>query len=323
MYGKRRKAQVSIITVILIVLIVIVVFLIIWNILNPLIREKGGEVNLGRLTTNLEIEESILFATGASKITVSRGSGKGELTALKFVFYDENGNSDTAEEKTTLPELGTEIYSFSPFSNLGRIKKISVLPVIGEDLGMESESEVKDIVEIPGGLVSWWRMDDGTDFMEKNNCAPIEIVDDAKRGKVASFNGAPAVCGSDAGLNIEKEIGISFWIKTSSEDGEIIKKGNNYLITLENGAVNFNYRKKVKSENEINNGEWHHVVTTMTGIYVDSQLSSSKIMDSAGEINSEALEIGRFNGFLDEVMLFNEGLANTEVNGLFNNQKAE
>ncbi len=318
---KRRKAQASVIVLILIVLIAIVAILIVWNLVTPLIKNKSEEVGLEKLTTNLEIKEAVLFVTGASKITVFRGSGKGDITALKFVFYDENGNSKIAEEKTKLAELGTEIYSFSPFSTLGKIKKISVFPVFGEDLGMEDELETNEIIEIPRGLVSWWRMDDEKDFIGKNNCAPIEIVEDGKRGKVASFNGEPAACGRDVSLDIDKEIGISFWIKTSSENGEVMKKGDNYNVFLENGAVIFNYGKKVKSEDNINNNEWHHVVATMTGIYVDGELSSSKIMDYSGEVNSEALEIGRFNGLLDEVMLFNEPLANIEVSGIYNNQK--
>jgi hypothetical protein len=188
---------------------------------------------------------------------------------------------------------------------------------------MESQSEVKDIIEIPGGLVSWWRLDDEMDFIGKNNCNPVNIIEDEKRGKAASFNGNPADCGSDMGLNIDKEIGISFWIKTSSEEGEIIKKGGNYNVFLETGFVNFDYGKNVRSEDKINDDRWHHIVATMTGIYIDNRLSASKIMDKSGKINSEELKMGGFNGFLDEVMLFNEGLANTEVSGIYNNQKIE
>jgi len=316
----EKKGQANIIAIALIALIVIVAVAIVWNIVSSLVREKSSEAGIGKFSVDIDITDAAAFETGASKISVKRGAG-GEIDSLKFVFYDESGNSKI-ESAESLGELETKTYSFSPLG-IGKISSVSVFPVIGNQIGMESRLGIENILEVPSGVVSWWRFDDGMDFMGKNNCNPVDIIDNEKRGKVASFNGNPAACGSDMSLNMGKEIGISFWIKTSSENGEIIKKGNNYLITLEKGFVNFNYGDKVKSEDKINDGEWHHVVATMTGIYVDNQLSSSKIMDKSGVINSEELKIGSFNGFLDEVMLFNEGLANTEVNGIYNNQKID
>ena len=306
----EKKGQANIIVIVLISLIAIVAVTIVWNIVNPLVREKSEEVEIGKFSVNLDITDVAVFETGASKVSLKRGAG-GEIDSLKFVFYDESGNSEVKSVES-LGELETKTYSFSPLG-IEKIRSVSVFPVIGNQAGMESRSEIKNILEVPSGVVSWWRLDDGTDFMGKNNCNPVDITDDEKRGKVASFNGNPAVCGSD----------ISFWIKTSSENGEIIRKGNNYLVTLENGFVGFNYGDKIKSQDKINDGEWHHVVVTMTGIYIDNWLSSSKILDKSGEINSEELKIGSFNGFLDEVMLFNEGLANTEVSGIYNTQKIE
>ncbi len=319
-----KRSQANVIAVILIILIVIVAILIVWNIFNPLIKEKGKEAGLEKLTTNLEIKEVVLIGQGASKITVFRGTGKGDITALKFVFYDENGNTDTKEEKTTLPELGTEIYSFSPFASLGKLEKVAVIPVIGGNLGMEFKSEASNIVELPKGLISWWRFDDGKDFVGNNQCSlkPDSIIDDEERGKVADFNGGSAGCGNDSSLSINNEIAISFWIKTSSENGELIRKGNNYNVFLENGFINFSYGEaEAGSENKINDGNWHHAVVTMTGIYIDGQFDSSKFIAPAGKANSEELRIGNFNGLLDEVMIFDEGLANNEIAGLYNNQK--
>jgi len=316
----EKKGQANIIAIVLISVIVIVAVAVVWNIVSPLIREKSEEAGIGKFSVNLDITDVAVFETGASKVSIKRGAG-GEIDSLKFVFYDESGNSEI-EPAESLGELETKTYSFSPL-RIGKISSISVFPVIDNQLGMESKSGIKNILEVPSGVVSWWRFDDGMDFIGKNNCNPVYIIEDEKRGKVASFNGEPAVCGSDISLNIDKEIGISFWIKTSSENGDIIKKGDNYLITLEKGFVNFNYGKQVESEDKINDGGWHHIIATMTGIYVDNQLSSSKIMDKSGGINSEELKIGSFNGLLDEVMLFNKGLANIEASGIYNTQKVD
>lgn len=313
---KKRKAQASIIVLVLIVLIVIVAVLIIWNVVTPLVKTKGEEAGIERLTTNLEIKEAILFVTGASKISVSRGAGKGDISSLKFVFYDENGNSNSVEEKTILAELGTEMYSFSPFSNLGKIERVAVVPVLGKNLGMESKSETNKIIEIPSGLVSWWRFDDLSDFVGGNNCQLISgtFDDGSLKGKVN--------CGNSSSLSFNNEMAISFWVNSTS-DGVLIKKGDNYEISLENNYIKFSYNGKFNQTlNEIGQG-WNHIVVSVdvggvSKIYINKGLGISFEGVSLTE-NNEDLIINSFNGEIDEVMIFDKPL--TKVEGLYNNQK--
>ena len=92
---EMKKAQVSILVLVLIILIGLIAILIVWNLVVPLVREKGEEVEPGSFIINLDVEEVILFETGALKVTVNRGSGKGEINGLKFVF---NGVGQSASE---------------------------------------------------------------------------------------------------------------------------------------------------------------------------------------------------------------------------------
>lgn len=317
----EKKGLGSVIVIVLIVLITLVIILIAWNVVAPLIKQEGGEADIGRVTASLDIEEAVLFETGASKITVSRGAGEGDITALKFIFYDEYGNSGGEEKETTLSELGTEMYSFSPFSKLGKIKRVAVVPVLGKNLGIEVKAETKELLEIPSGIVSWWRFEDSNDFVGVNNCGLVNIAE-SERGKVGSFNGEGISCGAGSSLDILGEIALGFWIKTSSQTGEIIKKGENYKISLQDGKIDFAYgNAEIESAKSINDDSWHYVAATMTGIYIDGEPDISKIIDTSGKISAEEIKIGNFNGALDEVMLFKKGLANTEIKGIFNNQK--
>jgi len=166
---KNRKAQVSVIALILIVMIAIVSIAIAWNVLGPLIASRSDEVDIGKFTTTLEIKDAFLFVNGASQITVRRGTGGEELSAMKFVFYDKNENSYVETEETNLiNQLETRTYNFGPVP-LGNVKKVSVFPVFDKNIGMEYEGKVRDVLEIPQGLVSWWRFEDSQDSVGEND----------------------------------------------------------------------------------------------------------------------------------------------------------
>lgn len=330
---REKKAQTSVIAVILIVLISIVSLLIVWNVVFPLLKEKSreaGEIEKV-LGVNLEVKEVILFVTGASRVAVTRKAGKGEIDGMKFIFYDEEGNSHAETKEGVLEELETKTYYFSPVGM--KIKSVSVVPFVGEGIGLSSETKTSKILEIPAGLVSWWRFDDSNDFIGENNCGFVEIVEDSKRGKVANFNKLSVECGK-TDLSIVDKGAISFWLKTSGE-GEIIKKGAgaNYKVSLKQGKIEFSYisngeLKSGESVSEVDDEEWHHIVVSedWSGnknlmIYIDGKLDKIILMPDLPETNEETILIGNFQGKIDELMFFNKALSKPEVESLFSGQK--
>ncbi len=91
---KEERAQAQIITVILIILIVIVGMVIVWNTMRPLIARTAERISLSRLKIDLEIESAYINEENdAAFVSVKRGVGKAELTALKFIFTDVNGKT--------------------------------------------------------------------------------------------------------------------------------------------------------------------------------------------------------------------------------------
>jgi len=327
---KSKRAQANLIVVVLIILISISLIVVVWNAVNPIVKE-GEDIEVGALTTNLEIKDVIFFVTGASKITVSRGTGGKEISELKFVFYDESGNSEVYTKEGGLEELGTEVYSFSPIMNLGKIKSVSVYPVLERNVGREFEVKTREICEAPEGLVSWWRFEDNlNDFLENNpGSGTVDFVE-GREGRAVSLNGNSISFGS--GLGVSEMVAISFWIKTRSDQGSIIKKGDlnkNYEVFLEDGKVAFSYTsedlKKGVSNNVVNNDEWHHVVVSIDWsgdnylrIYIDNEVQVIG-MEGSPDSNSESVLVGEsFSGLIDELMFFNKALSKIEVEGLHN-----
>jgi hypothetical protein len=319
---ENKRGQVNVIVVILIILIAFVAVMIVWNIVVPLIREEGEDVIIEPLVVKLEVKEVILFTNGALKVSVERGAGRGEITGLNFVFYDELGGSHVETKETAIEELETEIHSFSPVP-VGKIKEVSVVPVFGKKMGREFKSG-KPVLELPAGLVSWWRFDDTQDFVGDNHGDFANIIDD-ERGKVASFSGTAMNVGNSADLSVRDKIAISFWIKPSLDQGSIIKKGANYEVSLNGGQIDFS---SILSYGSVELDEWTHVVvsvdwagTSYASIYINGENKGGNSL-GAPDINNENVLIGEnFQGSIDELMFFNKALSHLEAEGLFNNQK--
>jgi len=92
MRGKRSQAQ--IITVILIILLVLALVVIVWNFVNPFIKESSEKIDtefllVELLVTNFWIDavEDLVY------VTVSRGPN-GDMDTMKFIFYYEDGSTE-------------------------------------------------------------------------------------------------------------------------------------------------------------------------------------------------------------------------------------
>lgn len=323
---KNIKSQVSILVLVLIILIALISILIVWNLVVPLVREKGEEVETGSFIINLDVEEVILFETGALKVTVNRGSGKGEINGLKFVFKGEGQSYSETVEADLIEELETKTYSFGPVIGIGKIKSVSVVPIIGKNLGMESESEVSEIIEIPNGLVSWWRFDNEQDFVDGNNgilTNGASFVD----GRLVSGIGDYFNIQENSNLDINDKLALSFWIKSNADSGVIIRKQGNYGVSLVDKKIEFSFSDgNIQTINELGGG-WNHVLISVDvggikKIYINNELELFQVNYNFNS-NDNNLTIGEISGELDEVMFFNEALAIGEAEAIYDNQKGE
>ncbi|MBS3075588.1 LamG domain-containing protein [Candidatus Pacearchaeota archaeon] len=323
-----KKSQGNILIAVLAILMVLAVIVVVWNFIYPIVTQKSAEADTSFFNVNLNIKEVVLSETGAAKVSIQRGSGEGEISSLKFIFYDEGGQSYTSLQNTNLPkEFETKTYFFSPFSNLKKLKSVSVAPVMNNKLGKESKFSSQPVLNFPRGLVSWWRFDDNRDLVGKNN--GINSVQINSSNLILDGINYMDV-GSDNSLNLDKEFSVSSWIKANSYDGKIISKGANYEVNVNSyGKIIFIYGNKdyIESFNPIELNQWQHVVVSINWggvwkIFINGNLES---VGGPGIntpiLNSDKVYIGEgFNGNIDDIMLFDKILTQDNIKFLYNNQ---
>lgn len=325
----NKKSQSLVVASVLIILIVIIAVIILWNVFNPLVEKKSSEISMNSFTNIIDIKEADLFVTGASKVIVNRKDGNDKLDFIKFVFYDENNNMHNEDVSDNLPFLlETKTYTFSPFKDFGKIKQVSAYPVINGKLGIESKINPNKILEIPSGLVSWWRFNnDLLDDTGKNNGAGNEVVfvqDD--KGISGFFNSESAYAdfGNDSSLNLNNEFAISFWINSSSYFGNLLKKGDSYGISLVDGKIIFSYSNLMDEKSNVSlvgvvDGKWHHVVITNLMFYIDGKEDKILNLNDVIKGSNNDLVVGNgFNGETDELMIFNKSISGEQAKSIFN-----
>jgi len=162
-----------------------------------------------------------------------------------------------------------------------------VVPVINGNLGMEDEAETSGILEVPLGVVDWWKQDD--------------------KGVLVNYY-------SNDSLVFGEQMAISFWINGS---GNIIT--DDYEITVED-TINFSCDTgSFESDEEVESG-WNHVVVSVapafSKIYVNNDKGKVNDLISVDIIDKNLI----MSGDLDDVMLFNKALTKSDVYWLFTYQ---
>ena len=183
--------------------------------------------------------------------------------------------------------------------------------------------------KIPSGLVSWWRFNDNKDFLEKNN-GELKGNSQINDGSLILDGNENSYfdIGNDESLDMNQEFSASIWIKTNSNDGGIISKGDNYEIFLINGKIRFvSGGNSIESFNRINTNEWKHVVVSIDWkgvwkIFINKNLEAIYQSNLNPEINTEHVLLGKeFNGYIDDLMIFNKTLGIENIDFLYNHQK--
>ncbi|MFC1761687.1 LamG-like jellyroll fold domain-containing protein, partial [Planctomycetota bacterium] len=160
------------------------------------------------------------------------------------------------------------------------------------------------------------------------------VVEDPDRGgQVLHLDGDGdwVDCGNDSRFDIKSEITVSLWIKVNSfgkDRQRIIKKGRSWGLTRYKNNPQLVFQCPgvsvsglMEGRTHVNDGKWHHVVGMYDGVwsnlYVDGVLDRAE--EAAGEISTStsALLIGAFDGWIDDVRVYNYGLDEAELEQLF------
>ena len=104
----KKRGLSTVIATLIIILISITAIVIMWVVIQNIISKGSENIDLGKFTIDLEIEQVTIESDGIY-ITVKRNSGKGELKKIKFMLSD-GVNTETFEQDANIPELGIETF---------------------------------------------------------------------------------------------------------------------------------------------------------------------------------------------------------------------
>ena len=339
--GKRAQSQ--IITTVLIILLVLAAIIIVWNVIKFTIVRSSEQIGTSQFTTQLDIKQANMYVSGGGKVTVKREGGVGEISALKFIFYDEDGSSVIVEKPAdSHDELETQVYDFDASEININVVSVSVVPVFTDDkLGIEvSQDNVDDDLPV-SELVSWWKFNgDFRDSVRGNHGTEYEQAN--TDGNVLNLDGDGDYVSvfDDDSLDFgTNNFSVGAWVKGQHIDWEtIISKGGSFQLSIQ--APRFWTKLSgVGSLNDgtnINDNKWHYVfvnfdrTNNLMKRYVDGNPSGTNTdIGLVGDVsNTNDMNIGflsgwgqYFNGSIDNVIIFNRALTQDEITAIFNNQK--
>lgn len=325
----EKRGLSAVVTTLILILLVLVAVGIIWVTLNSFISKAVGSIGLGGFFLDFDIK-NVAINNGDVSVTLTRGTGPGDLAGLKFVIFD-GINSVVVEKPSNLQELsqGTFNISYSEISDLGFINKVSVAPVYKTQTMEEKSSRISDTYKVDEvyalsnskEIVSWWRFNgnanDEISFHNgviKNN-ANCNIV--GKFGKACNFDGSSNYVEVSNSNDFLIDNGtIAFWFNPVdssiiqgifSKDASSYGTGGHLTIYLENSKVKADLQN-ISSDffvetSPIENNRWHLVALSFGSegmkLYVDGALqaiNSSYVgglgTSSGGSGNYEPLIIG-------------------------------
>ena len=322
----NSKSQSGIITTVLLISIVIVSIIIIWNIVYMILKNSNVSSGTDVLTTQLEIKQTKLYVTGGAEVQVHRGSGKGDMTGMKFIFENKNNERKIVTRLENISELETRNFVFN-VSEIGYnsidIKSVYVVPIFGNTNGMEiienteavkkdvSGNRIIDTIPTSAGLVSWWKFDgnaldnmginngviNGTTFTKNNK---------GNDGSAMNFNGTSYVSVTNAKLPILNEpYSIFVWVNPNNCTSErgIVDWGvygsnfnSNAFILRNCRPMNYWWSSDPLPSTDVITNIWSFVGVTYDGTtrkyYLNSNLDGSYAGVVHGVPNSNNFTIG-------------------------------
>lgn len=148
--GNKRGISTIIATIIMITL-VLVSMGIVWIIIQNILTEETENIESGLERVTLFIVESSVELTSGKtplELIINRDIGKGDLSKIKIILYDENGESHPTDvDAATLTELGSQKFTIN--TPIITVTKISIAPITTSSSGKETVKGIVDTYIIP------------------------------------------------------------------------------------------------------------------------------------------------------------------------------
>ncbi len=220
---------------------------------------------------------------------------------------------------------------------------------------ISNNSKVQNNDFLNDGLIGYWSFDNGDardDSGNGNNGTAYGGVTyvDGVSGKAASFDGKTSYV--TIINNLPKTFSISFWINTNNQsrmgkyayegDGliwsDIGGRANDFTIAYLNNTISFfcgaSNEKNMIFNKSITKNNWEHIVikkdsnNSKISILINNMKNEVDYNDSSVLNANSIISFGAnildkrfFNGFIDEVKIYNRALSDTEIKELYEMKK--
>jgi hypothetical protein len=146
-FSKNSRGLSEVVTTLIIVLLVLVAIGIVWVVVNNLLQEGSGEVEIGQFTLDIQIE-SVRVQDGEVIVVVKRNSGKGDFIGINFIFSD-NQSSEIIRQNTTFDEFQKKSFTFTLSEiDLTKLKTVSIAPIFKLSSGKEKIGNLGDSFDV-------------------------------------------------------------------------------------------------------------------------------------------------------------------------------
>ncbi len=147
----KRGLSTIIVTLILIALALVAIG-IFWIVVRNMINQQTSGISFEKFTVSMDIEQ--VYSPGGNNVAVQvkRNPGKGEITGVKFIFYNETGN-EVVSGNASLSELETRTFTFALNMNVAGITKVSIAPIF-ESAETGSIADTYELTEMTSGTCS-------------------------------------------------------------------------------------------------------------------------------------------------------------------------
>lgn len=152
----KKRGLSAVVTTLLIILLAMVLIGIVWVVIRSVVSKGSADVNTEQFTLDLSIQSAYVDSTasGDIKVGVRRSPGGGDMSGIKFIFFD-GVDSISIERNIPLGELETKVFAFDNNTEVPGITagdEVSIVPLFESNTGTQKTAKVTDSREISGEI---------------------------------------------------------------------------------------------------------------------------------------------------------------------------